>query len=55
MVCQIIVGALIGIGTAAKGYNVFDPFEPKKMIIAWSWIIFGNLFMAIIANIFHLP
>ena len=55
MVCQIIVGALIGIGIALSGYCVFDTDNPRKMIIVWSWIIFGNLFMAVIANILHLP
>ncbi len=55
MMCQIVVGTLIGVVTAANGYFIFDWDNPQKMCIAWAWIVFGNLFFSMIANIFHLP
>ena len=55
MITQIIVGALLGIGTASCGYCVVDTVDPQKMCIAWAWILIGNLIVAVLTNKFKLP
>ena len=55
MITQIIVGVLLGIGTASCGYCVVDTNDPKKMCIAWAWILIGNLISVVIVKTYNLP
>lgn len=55
MTTQIICGIVLGIGTSMCGYSVVDFNNPDKLVIAWAWILIGNLIMAVLAEKFNLP
>jgi hypothetical protein len=55
MICQMIVGVLLGILPAMAGCYVFDMDNPKKTLIAWGVIIVGNLVMSILVGVYDLP